>query len=321
MADRRLSLAALAWAAACGSAVPTEQASESTTGAPSRTSTSSGSGVATSSSSSTSTSSGATSSETSAESTTTGIADVALEPCDCNFLCPLCVRPGCVDYDQWCTEHFECDLWEQNCGADEKCMPWANDGGQVWNATRCVPLAPEPAQVGEPCAVAGTAASGIDNCDTLQLCFDIDDRNNGTCVGFCSGAREDLVCPTGLSCAVTNDGLLALCRPPCDPLQQACADGQGCFPTVAGAFVCMPAPSEAIASPHTCHLSGGCEPGTICRTPDTVPGCDDEGGCCSPYCDLTDPTCPASSTCIPFFERAAPAPELEHVGVCGLPVP
>ena len=40
---------------------------------------------------------------------------------------------------------FECDLFEQDCPPGEKCMPWANDGGGAWNATRCSPVADNPA--------------------------------------------------------------------------------------------------------------------------------------------------------------------------------
>jgi hypothetical protein len=34
---------------------------------------------------------------------------------------------------------IECDQWAQDCPPGEKCMPWANDGGSSWNATRCFP--------------------------------------------------------------------------------------------------------------------------------------------------------------------------------------
>lgn len=267
----------------------------------------------------TTTSTTSTSTSEATVGTSSGVEDLALEPCECNFLCPLCARPGCIDFDQWCTEQFECNIREQDCPAGEKCAPWANDGGAAWNATRCVPIDAEPAQIGEPCTVEGHAATGIDSCDVAQLCFDVDDRNAGTCVGFCDGLREDLLCPAGLSCAVTNDGVLALCRPTCAPLQPTCADGQGCSPTVAGAFVCLPAPSEALVSPYTCYESGGCEPGSICRAPGTVPDCANEGGCCTPYCDLGQPSCSMGSVCIPFFEQGTAPAGLEDVGVCGLP--
>ncbi len=40
-------------------------------------------------------------------------------------------------------------IWAQDCPEGEKCMPWANDGGGSWNATRCSPLDPNPSAVGD----------------------------------------------------------------------------------------------------------------------------------------------------------------------------
>ena len=38
------------------------------------------------------------------------------------------------------TEPTDCDIWAQNCPRGEKCMPWANDDGYGWSATRCTPI-------------------------------------------------------------------------------------------------------------------------------------------------------------------------------------
>src|SRR5262245_46725118 len=46
---------------------------------------------------------------------------------------------------------IECDAWAMDCPRGEKCMPWANDGGSEWNATRCSPLDPDPAHPGDQC--------------------------------------------------------------------------------------------------------------------------------------------------------------------------
>ena len=255
--------------------------------------------------------------ETTSGSSSTG--DVGLERCPCSFLCPLCSEKGCSGYDLWCNETFECNVLAQDCADGEKCMPWANDGESVWNATRCTPSAPEPDQIGEPCVVEGWAGSGIDSCDVSQMCFDVDPEDNtGTCVGFCAGSREDVICPDGQTCSISNDGVLALCLPSCDPLGPTCGDGDGCFPSGSESFVCLPGPSESIASTFTCYLSGGCEPGTLCLDSLMVPDCDDDGGCCSPYCDRTAPACPPNTECLPFFEKGA-LPQFEDVGVCGVP--
>jgi hypothetical protein len=66
---------------------------------------------------------------------------------------------------------YECDLWKQDCPPGEKCMPWANDGGGSWNATRCTPLAEDPRQPGEPCTVEGSGVSGRDDCDIRAMCW------------------------------------------------------------------------------------------------------------------------------------------------------
>src|SRR5690349_13167900 len=47
----------------------------------------------------------------------------------------------------------ECDIWEEDCPEGYKCMPWANDGGNAWNATRCSPIAPDAHAPGESCTV------------------------------------------------------------------------------------------------------------------------------------------------------------------------
>src|SRR5689334_19955710 len=59
----------------------------------------------------------------------------------------------------------ECDVWIDDCPVGTKCMPWANDGGNSWNATRCTPLAEDPNGIGEPCTVEGSPVTGIDDCE------------------------------------------------------------------------------------------------------------------------------------------------------------
>lgn len=252
-----------------------------------------------------------------AESSSDG--DPTVDPCACNFLCPPCPAKGCPGYDPECGTNFECDIWEQDCPDGEKCTPWANDGGLAWNATRCAPIAPDADQVGEPCAVEGNSGSGVDSCDISQLCFDTDADDNGTCVGFCGGTENEPVCPKGQACSVSNLGTVALCLPTCDPLMPTCVQGEGCFPTDgATAFVCLAAPTPNIDSPWTCLSTGGCEPGTICLASFNLPECEEEE-CCTPYCDLSNPTCPVNTECLPFWEKGAAPPELETLGVCAVP--
>ncbi len=191
-------------------------------------------------------------------------------------------------------------------------MPWANDGSLAWNATRCFPL--DPDQVGEPCTVEGGPSSGVDSCGLGELCFDVDAEGNGRCVSFC-GSEEDPTCPEGQACLLANDGVLSLCLDACDPLMPSCAEGEGCLPAGID-FVCLPTLGEAIVTAGTCYHIGGCEPGTVCLNADIVPNCEDELGCCSPWCDLSSPLCPPDAECLPWFEMDAP-PEFETLGICG----
>ena len=238
------------------------------------------------------------------------------DPCSCGFICHgFCPPKGCRGYDPDCGPSIECDVWSQDCGRGEKCAPWAKNDSPTWDATRCFPTDPEPDQVGQPCSAQGNGMSGLDTCGVAELCFYVDSDGNGTCVSFCDGNPSNPTCPEGFTCSITNEGVLALCLPACDPLMSDCASGEGCFPNAAD-FVCLPAPTELIVTPSTCYQSGGCEPGTICLTPEIVPGCEEETGCCSPWCDLTAPDCPADTDCVMWFEKDNVPPQFEDVGIC-----
>lgn len=90
---------------------------------------------------------------------------------------------------------FECDLFEQDCPAGEKCAGWANDGGNVFNATRCSPIDDMPMQPGDICEAEGSGVSGIDNCDIGAQCLFVDpETNDGICVALCSGSAKAPVC-------------------------------------------------------------------------------------------------------------------------------
>lgn len=109
---------------------------------------------------------------------------------------------------------IECSIWDQDCAKGEKCGPWANDGGDQHNATRCVPVAPDPMQPGEPCTAEGSGVSGIDDCALGVLCYDVwEDTLEGTCVAMCGGSENAPDCPFGSWCSISNDGVLALCLP------------------------------------------------------------------------------------------------------------
>jgi hypothetical protein len=223
---------------------------------------------------------------------------------------------------------FECDPWAQDCMEGEKCMPWANDGGSSWNATRCSPIDDNFVVIGDECQVEGSGVSGVDNCEIGSMCWNVDPETNmGVCVAFCSGSEANPICEDpGTSCNILNDGALILCLPNCDPLLQDCNEGEACYPTV-DAFSCVPdAGGETGMFGDNCEYLNVCDPGLFCAVPDGVPECAGSIGCCSSFCDLTDPdataSCPGAAggqECVAWYEDGQAPPGYEAVGACLIP--
>lgn len=215
----------------------------------------------------------------------------------------------------------ECDVWEEDCPRGMKCMPWIADGGNVFDAYRCSPIAPDPAQVGEPCTADDGGASGIDDCALHSICLFLDGAGMGECVGFCTGSSANPTCPEGGTCNITGGGIVALCLFNCDPLLQDCADGDACYP-VDDRFECEPDDSGdggAIGDP--CVTSDACDPGSVCAPAGAVPSCTDD--CCAAFCDVSDPEasewCAAGApgtACVPWYAPGQSPPGYEWVGVC-----
>lgn len=216
---------------------------------------------------------------------------------------------------------FECDFWAQDCPEGEKCAPWANDGGNSWNAHKCVPIDPDPDGVGEPCTVEGSAVSGIDSCERGSMCWNVEpETNTGTCTPFCTGSENAPTCadPQGV-CNVTGDGVLNLCFSTCDPVDVgACPAEQGCYPAY-NAFVCVPDVSgDEGQAWDPCEYLNACGGGRTCVNGSDVELCDQSGsGCCVPFCDLNAPVCPDDTVCLPFYDSGEAPPNYEHVGTCG----
>ena len=224
---------------------------------------------------------------------------------------------------------FECDLFAQDCMAGEKCMPWANDGGPAWNATRCSPLDPNPAQVGDECMVEGSGVSGIDNCDIGLMCWNVDETGVGICEDMCTGSAEAPICENpDDTCSQANDGAIVLCLPECDPLIQECEDGQACYP-INDAFACAPDASGDDNGVHgdPCEFINSCDPGNICIGADAHSNCAGAIGCCSSTCSVMDPNSDADcagldagQSCEAWVVEGMAPPGYEDVGVCALPV-
>ncbi len=215
---------------------------------------------------------------------------------------------------------IECDLWSQDCPAGQKCNPFASDGGNSWNATGCFPLDPNPVEIGEPCTAEG-GVSGIDNCAFGAMCFDVDLRTNeGTCVELCQCNAANPGCATpGTSCAISNDGVLPLCLPLCNPLDpNACPDGHGCVPSL-DYFHCVPdASSTGGAAGDPCESVNACDAGLYCAPPEAVPGCEVSTGCCSSLCtNADDSACLPGQACVDWYvDGRGPDECLTHVGAC-----
>ncbi len=220
----------------------------------------------------------------------------------------------------------ECDIFAQDCPAGDKCMPWANDGGNAWNATRCSAIDPNPGQVGDACTVQGSAVSGIDSCDLGSMCFFVDAQTNeGVCVEMCSCTPDNPVCTDpNTRCSISNGGVLALCREVCNPLDpMACPMGAGCYPS-GEFFQCIPDASGNTGAPgETCNFVNACDPGAVCLSGEFVPGCPGgAAGCCTSVCDPDEgnAACLGGQECVPWYEPgAAPDVCLDGTGVCVTP--
>lgn len=221
----------------------------------------------------------------------------------------------------------ECDLWAQDCKVGFRCVGWANDGGDSWNATRCVPIARPAVAAGEPCTVADWIASGVDDCEPGTMCWYIDPATlQGTCVPMCAGSEANPLCSGACTtCNITNDGVLLLCLPTCDPIAPSCADGERCLgysSPYAASLACHAAPPGTAAIGEACHDPEDCGDGLLCVRDDEVPGCRSTSGCCTSYCDrLAEDPCDAlvaGTHCEPFFPSdSAPAGcGVEELGVC-----
>jgi hypothetical protein len=226
---------------------------------------------------------------------------------------------------------LECDLWLQDCPAGEKCIAWSDDGTSSWNSVRCSPIDPALDQVGDSCTVEGSGTSGIDSCDIGAMCWAVDsDTNIGTCVALCTGCPEEPICDeAGTTCTITNDGIITLCLPGCDPLTQDCVAGQACYP-VGDSFLCAPDASGAGgAYGDPCAFINVCDPGLFCLGTASVPpgeACQGAAGCCTEACDLLDPLgdaqctgAPGGQVCTPWYAMGMAPVGYDDVGVCSLP--
>ncbi|MCH9687394.1 MAG: hypothetical protein K0V04_38525 [Deltaproteobacteria bacterium] len=236
--------------------------------------------------------------------------------------------PGCETGTEGGAPTVECDMFAQDCCPGDKCTAWANDGGPAPNATRCVPIDPKGGAPGSACTVMGDQASGLDDCDAQSYCMTFATPGpEGVCRPICEGDADEPVCPAASECVVINDGVLPLCFDTCDPLAPACPEAWSCqWWDPVGAPLCFPdTPLEPGFPGDPCEFQISCELDDHCIDAASFPGCGGPG-CCTPYCDLTDPQSDAACllvdpalACVPLFRPGAEPAGLEHLGVCGLP--
>ena len=218
----------------------------------------------------------------------------------------------------------ECDVFGQDCPDGEKCAAYANDGGSSWNDTKCVPVNEDAAAVGDDCLAEGSGVSGLDNCEKGAMCWDTDAENKGYCVQLCTGSAEAPVCEeSGFICAVVNKGVLNLCLPGCDPLQQDCPmDDDLCIPADSGFLCVLDASGEEGQVNDPCMYANACDKGLYCIGAANAMECDQAAdGCCQPFCDLTEANmCEGSGqSCVPWYEDGTAPPGYENVGICAIP--
>ncbi len=168
-----------------------------------------------------------------------------------------------------------------------------------------------------------SGVSGVDTCDETSMCFHVDENLNGLCTPFCLGSPENPSCADpDRSCTLGGDSVLALCLSACDPLEQDCPAGQGCY-EASGGFLCTAdASGDGGNDGDSCGFINDCTPGQICLHPSQTADCDENNtGCCSPYCNVTAPnTCAAEGEeCVAFYAQSEAPPGLENVGLCAVP--
>ena len=253
---------------------------------------------------------------------------------DCEFVCTT-TDTGCglvETPDGLQPRCSPCDVWYQDCPDGDKCVPWDSDGDLAWDSTRCVTVEGDGVD-GDPCVAEGQ--TGVDNCAFGHVCWSVDpDTGEGTCLAQCTGDADEPICAPGKLCMIVNDGAVNLCLTACEPLEDSCLEGQTCQAAPSGdGFVCLPKINTPGGVGSPCDQLASCDPGLLCLGHDFFPhpACEDAGGCCAPYCNLSQGEGPANPTCAPiagdipeigcvaYYEEGQAPPGFEDLGVCIVP--
>lgn len=112
--------------------------------------------------------------------------------------------------------------------------------------------------------------------------------------------------------------MLVLCLDSCDPLQDNCPPGDVCVFSDSSFICVIDASGNEGQQGDVCEFLNGCDPGLACVGVDTIATCNQNfAGCCTAFCDVTDPDpCPGSLACTMFFAPDQAPPGFENLGVC-----
>jgi hypothetical protein len=219
-------------------------------------------------------------------------------------------------------EVVECDVFEQDCKEGEKCVAWGMGGGSAWNATRCTPVTGD-GQPGDDCSAPEGGLAGVDDCGAGSFCWDVFD-NKGVCVALCTGTLDAPMCNAESTCLISNDGVLNLCLPSCDPLVQDCAGDDLCVPSGDGFLCSQDASGDGGQTNDACQGGNVCDKGLLCINTGTASSaCDPNStGCCQPYCEFPGSPCPnPDQQCVQWFapDQFPPDDPRLAIGFCGIP--
>lgn len=211
-----------------------------------------------------------------------------------------------------------CSPWEQDCPEGEKCVPYASTG-EDFDSNKCVPVLGD-GEPGEPCNYGGRVEA-TDDCGANSYCWA--GADTGICYEFCDGDARDFQCGPELECVIDDAGVFTLCLPMCNPIEQDCDSGFGCYlmNKESLGFACAPT-TENIELGEPCDAVNDCAVGLNCVPADTMPDCAGDS-CCASFCHLAMPTCPQPNTeCTPIIEEGtSPGGEWEYWALCTLPKP
>jgi hypothetical protein len=203
-----------------------------------------------------------------------------------------------------------------DCPAGQKCVPFASKGFHTFNAMKCVPIDPDPKQLGETCKTELSDYEGLDNCGLNMWC-NTSGFATGQCYPTCSGDPEP-ACPAGTTCQ-NRAGLLDVCRPGCNPAaMHECIDGTVCAPNQDGVYECTPAGHD-VPLFGECQGANDCAQRLQCVASQNLAQCGDASTCCLPFCSLQAPNCPDPLVCVPLYKDIQAPVEHANVGQCVSP--